>query len=187
MKLKDKLTTLNPKEDVYIGSKSAYFFIGTPEEFTKTQAELYIHWHRVYEDRLRNAKAKLELHKTLKPKPSKEPVTKLVWEHGESVRKELTYDEVLKSWEKKHTEIEKQIEHAQELLDGYKYFGSREIRHIYRNLHNDATIIIVEGEESARFWFKSEWERYQKTGKLYDNEDVEDTADDEDLDEDSED
>ena len=40
MKLVDRVKQLNKDELIYIGSKSAYFFIGYPDEFLQREKEL---------------------------------------------------------------------------------------------------------------------------------------------------
>ncbi len=184
MKLFEKLKTLNPEEDVYIGSKSAFFYIGKPDGFNKTVSELDLHWYKTFSNRIKSAQVKLDNYKATKPSPNMTPITRKVWdtELGKNVETELKYEHFLAIWEKRVKEYENQVEHAMEVFSKFKPFNAREVKQSYRNIDDTANIVIVEGEESSRFWFKSEYETYCKTGKLYeDEEDFELDEDEEDL------
>lgn len=183
MKLFEQLQILNQEEDVFISSKSAFFFIGTPIEFESMSPELDMQWYKTFYDRITNAENKCNNHFKNKPSENMKPVTKKVYEDGRQVERTLDYDYFIKLWESKYSEYEKQVEHAKELFYQFKSFRNREVLEVYRNIDNNATIIIVEGSESARFWFKSEWQRFKDTGKLsafddYADDDEEDENDD---------
>lgn len=181
MKLFEQLKLLNQEEDVFISSKSAFFFIGTPDEFEKMAPELDMQWYKTYFERITGAETKRNNHLKLKPSENMKPVVKKFYENGESVEKILDYTYFLESWQSKLSDCEKQIEHAKDLFYKFKPFRNREVIEVYRNIDNNATIVHVEGEETARFWFKSEWERFRKTGKVVIDDDdfIETDSDDE--------
>lgn len=178
MKLIDKIQSLDDNEDVYIGSKSAFFFIGKPSEFME---ELYSIDTQLYDMAVRRvigSKARLTTHKNSKPKKGMSEV-KRVWVDCNKVNKVFTYDELIVKWEEKLKILENTVKSNIQLVDTYKHLKDREVKESYRNIDNNANIVVVEGEESARFWFKSEWDRYKNGENIFIYEDDEEEEDEE--------
>ena len=175
MTLFEQLDALNPNEDVFIGSKSAFFFIGKPEEFENAVYDLDKQWYANFKTRIKSAQNKIASHKATKPKEDMKPVVKKMWDAdaGKNAEVELKYEYFYTLWHKKLEEYQRQVAHAKEMFVRFKPFSGREVKEVYRNIADDATIVIVEGDEAARFWFKSEYERFKLTGKVFDDSDIE--------------
>ena len=157
MTLKDKLDSLDANKDVYIGSKSAYFFMGTPTEFYEALPELNKKWKEHFKRTVTSTESKLKQHNKVKPKPDTSEV-KRVWEDGRSVVRRLEYPALMKRWETKLEGIKTNLSWHKKVLSEFTNFEDRKVKRVYRNMDNTATIIIINGYESARFWFKSEWD-----------------------------
>ena len=163
MILIDKLKELNPNEIVFIGSNSAFFFIGTPSEFEEQRIRLNSEWEDKFSRSLKNAENALALHKSTKPAKNEPSTTKKVWNIDGNIgatRVAVDYDEKLKNWETKLETLERSVTTRCAVLYNFTDFGEREVVDCYRNMNNDANIIIVKGEETARFWFREEYLRY---------------------------
>ncbi len=156
------------KDDtLYIGSKSAFFFIGTNKEFEKEVKELSKYWKEKHKDTLANSKYVLQLHMKNKPKPGDKQYKKLTdFTHGGTYTKVIEYEELLKIWEAKKLALEKTIERNKNILKTFTSFDKRELLHCYRRIDGDGLVLVVEGYEIAKFWFKSEWDRYKRGDKV---------------------
>lgn len=184
MTLEQKLKELNPKELVFIGANSAFFFIGTPKDFEEQRDGLNADWTDKFAKSLRNAENLLETHKASKPKKTDVPTTKKVWNNIDNQikveRAVVEYAEKLKDWEKKKEVLERSVATRYETLYNFTDFGSRQVINCYRNMNNDANIVIVEGEEASRFWFYEEYLRYLNGEKVI----IDSSADEDELEED---
>ena len=169
MILSDVLKTLNPNEDVHISSKSAFFYMDKPDKFYQWTDRLNKQFRSNYEQRITGAEQRLENHKSLEPAKNRH-IIKRVWENGQVFEKEVIYDELLDAWKKSIKRYELNLETAKKLYNEYTPIETREVIEVYRNIDNNATIIKIVGNENGRFWLKSEWERYLKTGKVFQNE-----------------
>lgn len=186
MKLADKVKVLNPNELVYIGSNSAFFFIGKPQEFLAEVENLNDEWTDKFLKSLKNAENALKLHITQKPKEDAEPVVNKVWVDGCSVMKTLEYGDQFEKWERKKAHLKSTIDSRMEILDNFTDFSTREVIRCYRNMDNTATIVIVDGDETARFWFYEEYLRYKNGEKITIDSELSDEDDDLEYDEDGE-
>lgn len=178
MNLIEQIKILNNDEDVYIGSKSAFFFIGKPEEFIRDIDSLDKQLYDMAVRRVSSSKARITTHKNSKPKKDKKEVRR-VWVDCKRVVKVLEYEDLLKLWENRLKILENTLKNNIKLVENYKHLNKRKVKDVYRNIDNNANIVIVEGEEASRFWFKSEWERYKNGEKLFIYEDDEEEEDEE--------
>lgn len=161
MLLLDKLKTLDKNEDVYIGSKSAFFYMDKPDLFENMIDELDGKFKYNFAKSIKSAEYKIEMHKPLKPtKGARE--NRIVYENGKRVLKQLTYKDLLELWQERLNKLQSNLKRAKRNYDEYKDLKDRKVIDCYKSINGDATIVIVEGREASRFWFKSEYERFKK-------------------------
>lgn len=165
MKLKTKIKTLNPKELIYIGSKSSYFFIGYPDDFETEIVELNVKHLNTFLTTLKNTENRYST--LLQNKPDKnQHATIKVWENGKSIDKEVDYDYLIKKWYDNIRQLKETIAKYKKLVTTFKDFRERDVLECYRNIDNTGTIIIVSGQECGRFWTYDEVLKVKNGGKI---------------------
>jgi len=163
MRLIDKVEKLNEEELIYIGSKSAFFFIGYPKDFIALNDKLNDSWKARFKHSVEVADKKTDWVYRGKPKEGTTEQRKAHnFETGKPFIREVTYEELLGEWEERFKAQSKYAEEARQKFDTFKQFEEREIVDCYRTLDNKGTILIVTGEEASNFWFYSEWLRASK-------------------------
>ena len=158
MNLNDRLQEFNNDELVYIGSRSAFFFIGTSKEFYEQEYRLNRKWKQKYVDSLRNAETKLTMHIEKKPEEGKDLIQtyKDLFTH-KTTTIVTPYDKLLKDWEKRKAELERQKEKASKSIDKFKSFRDRKVIESYHRIDpNDGTVIIIKGNEVGGYWVLSD-------------------------------
>ena len=163
MKLGELLGKLNSEEIVFIGSRSAFFFIGLPEEFKSVQKELNKNWHKNFSktvSRFEQIKVNWEKQKPKAYQVVKRKVMDVFT--NKTVEKIVPYEERLATWNTRYQEICDGLDQYKVVVDNWTDFENREVKRCYRNIDNNATVIIVDGYEVARFWFKSEYDDFKK-------------------------
>ena len=184
MTLEEMLNNLNQNEDVYIGSKSAFIFMDTPEVFFNMRVEINDLWRRKFQSTVEKSTMTLE---NIKSNPPKEDDTSLreVWIAGHKSIKNFSYEDLLDEWKTRIERIEANLNNSKKQLEEFIPFEQREVIMSYRNIDNTATIIIIPGYESGKFWMKSEWIRYMNGEDVIveesEEEDIESESEDEDI------
>ena len=160
MNLIELLNSLDDEKDVYIGSKSAYFFMDKPSVFIEEIKEYDYTWQGKFYQTWKSSIGRLEAHKQMKPIEGETQV-KSVWENGNKVEKTFEYTELIDAWTKRLDALETNAKMWKKQLDEFKPFEEREVKEAYLNINKTAIIIIIEGYESGKFWLKSEWNRFK--------------------------
>ena len=172
MKLKDKIKELDPNELVCISAKSAYFFIGYPDDFFKQLDHLNKKWKASCENSIATMEKKLRI--------ANEEYNKMCVQVGN----DKTFEKSLKKANKAVSDAVINLERAKERNERFKPFENRRVTEVYRSLYNDKTIIHVTGDEHGPYWVYSEVLKKKHTlegidGKFYTIVDEEDEEDDE--------
>lgn len=183
MTLSEKLNSLSPDELVFIGSRSAFFFIGTPTDFMKLVPEFNTNWYANFKRTLERSKVAFEKHRTTIPAENTVEYKK-VTDHQlhRTISVPMSYQEILNLWTEKLVKLKESVEHSQKIIDSWKPFQDRKVVACYPNIERNATIIVVEGWEVARFWFKHEFdEAMSKKTHVFDYSEPEGEDEDEDI------
>lgn len=166
MKLKEQIAKLNPEELVYIGSRSAFFFIGTPKEFMLECDKLSNMWLKSFNTTLSRSKTAIANFEKSVPDASAIVKKKMTdTQLHRTIEVEVSYAERLKYWADKLITLRENMAHVQEIVDTFTPFTERDVKEIYKNIDRDASIIIVDGYETARFWFKHEYDEFKQRSK----------------------
>lgn len=170
MKLKDKIKELDPNELVCISSKSAYFFIGYPNDFFRQLDSLNKKWKLSYERSIETMEKKVRI--------ARDEYNKM------SVQNDGTLDRSLKKANKAVSDAIINLERAKERNERFKPFEERRVTEVYRSLYNDKTIVHVTGDEHGPYWVYSEVLKKKHLfegidGKFYKSFDLGDDDDDE--------
>ena len=164
MKLLERVKQLNKNELVCIGSKSAFFFIGYPDEFIKQEQYLTEVWQKKLDCYLKVSMRAVENHEKEKPDQNK-----VVYQKkqdiftGKIYNKQIDYDKLLKDWQKRHESLKKTVKFNQKACSSFKPFADRKVLEEYRSCHNKDNIIICSGQESGNYWLHSEYKKYKGT------------------------
>lgn len=161
MTLQQALRQFNSEEVLYIGSKSAYFFIGTMNQLNEEIDKLNLEWEKYYKDSLESYKHRVDFLLAHPPKPNT-IIKKKVWIDGRHIEQEYNYEEQLKMYNERLKSDKSSIKTAEIYLKAWKPFEEREVSHVYRTLNKDGLIIIVKGYECGDYWMYSEAERKRK-------------------------
>lgn len=155
MKLIDRIRELNKDELVYIGSKSAYFFIGYPDDFLKNEKKLTREWFNKFSDAYSRAERAIELHNMNKPEVGKDKVNKVQNLRTRQIEEVvIPYETLLKNWETRDKALQQTLKSASKAMDRFKSFPERNIIEEYHRIDpNDGTVLIVKGYEVGNFWF----------------------------------
>jgi len=172
MKLKDKIKELDPNELVCISAKSAYFFIGYPDDFFKQLDMLNKKWKQSCENSIKAMETKLRV--------AREEYNKMSVQCGNDAVFKKTLDKA----NKRISDAVINLEKAKERNERFKPFEDRRVTEVYRSLYNDKTIVHVTGDEHGPFWVYNEVLKKKHLiegidGKFYNMFDMGDDEDDE--------
>lgn len=180
MKLNEKIRNMEEDEKICVGSGSAFFYIGPARNFFKDIDEINDMQMKKTQKNLQSVTNQVEKYLETKPSVDEKYVEKY-WDFDENVFKERTvpYEEIYAKWEKKYIKLSRTLERDKDFVDNFTNFETREIKEVYKNIDNDATIIIVEGKEQGRFWLKNEYRHYKDCGCIPEDEEEIDKEDEE--------
>ena len=171
MTLRQKLEQLNNDELIYIGSKSAFFFIGTVSEFKEKCNELQAAWENKFQANFDSSERRIKLHLEKKPKEGTE--VKKVFKNFATGKHEGTsvpYEQLLAQWQRHLDGLEKYRVLSIKQLERFKPFMGRKVIESYHRIDpDDGVCIIIKGFEVGSYWF------YEDTKKKH----IEDDEDDE--------
>lgn len=153
MRLRSALKELNNDELVYIGSKSAFFFVGHPQEFLEQADEISNAWHMKFLHFEQNAQKALENHQFIKPRNGKNAIRKI---YNVSTRKNedivVSYKDLMKEWERRYKSLQKTYDNVKHTVENFKPFLDRTVKDQYRRIDESGTIIIIRGQEVGQCW-----------------------------------
>lgn len=158
MRLKSALNELNNDELVYIGSKSAFFYIGHPQEFIEESDNISVLWLKKYEKSKNNAYKALITHEAQKPPVGVDGFKQIY--NVSKRRKEnvpVSYETLLDQWNKRHKSLQNTYASTCTALEKFKPFMERVVKEQYRRIDNTGTVIILRGNESGAFWTYNEY------------------------------
>lgn len=167
MKLIDLINKLNGDELVFIGSKSAFFFIGYPKDFIAEEEKLNKEWFETYTNGITRTEKYIEKHLAEEPHEGDMERVKN-FKTGKVELKPIDYNVLYKKWKDKLQTYINTCTAYKRNADTFKNFSQRNVLESYRNIDNNATIINVEGYEVARFWFYPEYVHFRNSGKIMD-------------------
>lgn len=157
MKLINRVQELNKDELVYIGSKSAYFFIGYPKDFIENESELSKQWLQRFTNSYAKVLEKFDTHQDMKPKIGKSAIQKIVnIKTHKTEEVEIPYDKLNDVWTKKNNDLMKSIQSLQKTISKFVPIGDRNVKEEYRRMDNTGTVLIVSGKEVGSMWFYSD-------------------------------
>lgn len=153
MRLRSALKELNNDELVYIGSKSAFFFVGHPQDFLEQADEISNMWHMKFLHFEQNAQKALENHQFIKPRVGKNVIRKI---YNVSTRKNedivVPYKDLMKEWDKRYESLQKTYNNIQKTVENFKPFLDRTIKYQYKRIDESGTVIIIRGSEVGQCW-----------------------------------
>lgn len=156
MKLKTYLKN-NPDKTFFIGSKSAYFFIGNLETFENDFQGINEKYITIFQTSIRDAENLLKrLEKEGEPTGD---VIKESFFNGKPKIRKIPYEQAVKDYyaliERKKDLINKYTDY----LKNYIPIEDREIIETYsKTCLGDGEGILIDGLEEGRFWLKEEYE-----------------------------
>ena len=159
MNLLEAVKKLNNDELVYIGSRSAFFFIGYPDEFISRCDAISREVFSELEDRKTNATNKLRWHMNAKPEEGKDKVIKTPNPFGKDKEEVIPYETLKKSWDKRKEVLDNTLAQVNKSIERYVPLRDRKIKEQYRRIEDakrpqeKGTIIIIHGYEVGRLWF----------------------------------
>lgn len=158
MRLKSALEKLNKDELVYIGSKSAFFFIGYPQDFINQCDEISTMWFKKYERAKNNAYKALTAHETAKP-PVGANGFKQIYNVSKRMKENISvpYEVLLDQWSKRHKSLQTTYNTTCASLEKFKPFMERVVKEEYKRIDNTGTVIVIRGNESGMFWTYNEY------------------------------
>lgn len=153
MRLKSALEKLNNDELVYIGSKSAFFFVGHPQEFLEQAEEISNLWYEKLLHSEHNAQRNLENHSFIKPKEGKDGIKNI---YNVSKRKHenvvIPYADLIREWNRKHKALQNSLDNLHTAIENFKPFLDRVVKEETRRIDESGTIIIIRGQEVGQCW-----------------------------------
>ena len=158
MRLQSALNELNNEELVYIGSKSAFFFIGHPQEFIEQAEDISAMWIRKCEKAKDKAYNNLIAHEEVKPKVGVNGVKQI---YNVTTRKKenvpVPYEELYKKWQQREASLKKTLENAEMAFEKFKPFLERVVKDSYKRIDGTGTVVIIRGSEVGNFWTYQEY------------------------------
>lgn len=158
MRLKSALEKLNNDELVYIGSKSAFFFVGHPQEFIEQAEEISNLWYSKFLQSEHNAQRNLENHSFVKPKEGKD-ITKNIYNVSKRKHEDIVipYKDRIREWNRKHKALQRSLDNLHTSIENFKPFLDRVVKEEYRRIDEKGTIIIIRGQEVGQCWTHNDY------------------------------
>lgn len=153
IKLAELVTMLlneHPEDDIYLGSKSAFFFIGTPAELLLNLQDLNDRYFKYFSegyDRYENKIIELLNNcpdGDITKKKGKLEVT-------------ITYKDAYRAWKAELAEALKKSCHFEDCLSRFEPLASRKVRDFrFRQNKKEGRIIVITGDETGNYRMKSD-------------------------------
>ena len=174
MNLMKRLEKFDDDTELHIGSKSAFFFMGTKNEFYNELYKLNKEWEEKMRNSVKSAERRYTVFKET-PIDFTKPAYKKVFTGVRMIEVEMSKEERKEDKANRLKILKFNAENAKAVYNRFTKFETREITGVYKSLYEDSVIVLVEGDECGRFWLKDEWDAY-KNGKLIiiDSEEEED-------------
>lgn len=171
MKLIDKVKELNQDELVYIGSKSAFIFIGTPTEFLEQHEELSLRIFKRFKVFKKNTENAIKYHEKSKPNPNtvvKQKIQDIKTRRIKEV--DVPYDSLLKKWEERRDNLIKTYNATENNIGRFVPLERRIVKEQYPRIDNpNSTVLIITGNEVGISWTKKD---YDERGLMSDHKEV---------------
>ena len=159
MKLINKLKTLEQDEIVSIGSRSAFFFIGYPNEFIENEDKFNTYWNNLFKRGMESAITAYENCIAAPPDPNKEVTRREIDPKTRHMADMvIPYDVLYKEWQNKCDVLKTSKETAIKKFDKFKPFNMRDVKESYKSIDGKANVVIIRGYEVAPYWFKHEYD-----------------------------
>lgn len=154
MTLEEKLEQLNNDELIYIGSKSAFFFIGTVKDFKDNHKKLQSDWKKKFDNNLVASERRIKFHMAKKPAIDQKVVKMFRDLATGKIEEAVTpYDKLYEDWKSHLDGLERYRTISQKQVDKFKPFMKRKVVESYHRLdREDGVVIIIKGYESGAFW-----------------------------------
>ena len=149
-----KLLNEHPEDDIYLGSKSAFFFIGTPAELLLNLQDLNDQYFNYFKVGLEKSDKKiLELLNTC-------PDSDIVKKKGK-LEVRITYHAAYRQWKGELAEALKKSCHFDDCIGRFEPMASRKVRDFrFRQNKDEGRIIVVTGDETGNYWMKSDLNKH---------------------------
>lgn len=158
MILETKLEQLNNDELIYIGSKSAFFFIGTVKEFKERYYSIQMQWKNKFQAAVQSAENKVNAHMEKKPIEGLDKVDHVRNYFTGKLETIVTpYEKLKKDWDVHYINLNRSYETSKKNLEKFKPFMKRTVIESYHRIDpQDGTVIIIKGREVGNYWFLSD-------------------------------
>lgn len=151
------LREMEPETILYIGSQSAYFLIGTPEECLNLIDRVSEEYFELFENNVMIAKEKLS---GILPK------IKNIEKAAISGKNNLMeFAQELNRLAVMEIQAVKDVSYAVKNVDLFTPMRGREIKDSYVKEVDSGIAIIIDGYERGKYWFKSEWDNDERKVK----------------------
>ena len=148
---------MNNDELVYIGSRSAFFFIGYPDEFINRVDGINQEIFNDLSRKHRNATNAIKNHEDTKPEEGQDKVVRNVNTFTKKVEEQvIPYSILISAWKKRKDHLEKNLSVLNKAVEKYVPIKDRKVKETYRRIPDAkksqeiGTIVIVQGYEIGR-------------------------------------
>lgn len=132
-----KLLNEHPEDDIYLGSKSGFFFVGKPQELLSQMQDLSFKFQDYFTDCYNEADRMIIKLLNECPADDKKLYRSWKWVLAKNLETSCRYEDI---------------------LERFKHLANRQVRDFrYRQDRKEGRIIVVEGDETGRFWTKDEY------------------------------
>ena len=142
MTLADALREIQDDEIVHIGSGTGFLFVGDKDAFERDEEKIN--------------------------KECRERAIKMMTLYLDNIQKATHNigEKRIKLEELKNRvdAIQKLCDKVSEMKDNLIPLSERTVREIYPRIQGDGVIVLIEGAESGRYWYKSEYDKERKSG-----------------------
>ena len=159
----------NAKGNVAVGAASGYFFIGNKEQYEDEIDKLHKRAVSLAKETLNDANKRIEALQAggfnpvdvfiYVPQTTDPEILKGSFASWRMAADELIQKaKLLKNYTDKYESAVKSKTRAEGIINSMPY-RDRRVKESYKSITEDKTIVIIEGDESGRFWDMSEAER----------------------------
>lgn len=157
MILDDYVKGLDADTIMHIGAKSGFFFIGDKVEYEDIIDQIDFEMKAgVRHTMIKNRSV---LKKMIEQGEPNKPIEISYIKDGQPLTRGLSLEETKKRYYNRINSIKVLINDAKEYLNNYTKLRERNIIEFYgRVLNDDGIVLVVEGKEEGKYWYKSEYD-----------------------------
>lgn len=133
---------------LHIGSESGFVFVGTKKQYEQMIDRISDHYHKFFME-------------------AKNRYTRKIKKYSDKLReleKSEYYEKELRMITESLRTYKRYLKQICNVLNRFKPMRERAAKEVYKRISKDGIVILIEGDETGKYWNKQEWEKDHSGG-----------------------